>query len=200
MKKQFQTFYNLGYNDNSIATATGSKPYTVGKWRRENSLPVNKLIDRYGDEIKLHVSKGLSNKQISKLIPCSAPHIFKIRRELGIPASPHKRIIYDNDDDRVKSQIIVRTKARAKIKGRDFSLSINDIELTDTCPYLGIKLIYHGSLSKGSASIDRIDNSKGYVPGNIMMISYLANTMKNSASNEELLIFCKNAPKLIKTT
>lgn len=41
-------------------------------------------------------------------------------------------------------------------------------------------------------SIDRLDPSIGYIPGNICVISYKANTMKNNASYTELKTFCKN--------
>lgn len=37
-----------------------------------------------------------------------------------------------------------------------------------------------------AASLDRIDNSKGYVRGNVMVISLRANAIKNNATAEEL--------------
>jgi hypothetical protein len=41
-------------------------------------------------------------------------------------------------------------------------------------------------------SIDRIDSSKGYIKGNVQILSMKANNMKSSANVEELLIFSKN--------
>ena len=43
-----------------------------------------------------------------------------------------------------------------------------------------------------SPSLDRIDNTKGYIKGNVQVISKKANSMKNSASIEELKKFCAN--------
>jgi hypothetical protein len=37
-----------------------------------------------------------------------------------------------------------------------------------------------------SPSLDRIDNTKGYVPGNVWVISWRANDLKRNATLEEL--------------
>ena len=35
-------------------------------------------------------------------------------------------------------------------------------------------------------TIDRIDNNKGYIPGNVAVISWRANALKKDASTEEV--------------
>jgi hypothetical protein len=62
----------------------------------------------------------------------------------------------------------------------------------EMCPYLGIKLTLnsYGKIEKDpitSASLDRIDSSKGYIKGNIQWISRAINFMKNDMHENELL-------------
>jgi hypothetical protein len=100
---------------------------------------------------------------------------------------------------RVKSQslekkMFTRCKTRARDRGLEFNIDIEDIFIPEACPILEIPLKeFKGKAGgrKDSPALDRIDNSKGYVKGNIMVISHLANMMKSSANPEELLIFSR---------
>ena len=91
-----------------------------------------------------------------------------------------------------------RAKQNAKTSGRDFDLEIEDIIIPTHCPYLGVELIYDVKdyNSPNYYSIDRKDSSKGYVKGNIQVISHLANTMKNNSTVEELITFANNVLKI----
>lgn len=81
-------------------------------------------------------------------------------------------------------------KRRAAERGLEFTITKEDVHIPDICPVLGIPLaVGNGTAQSNSASLDRIDNSLGYIPGNVQVISLRANAMKNSATQEELLKF-----------
>lgn len=82
-----------------------------------------------------------------------------------------------------------RARDRAKLQGREFDIEVEDIVIPRTCPYLGVPLTAVTEGTSYSPSIDRIDTNRGYVKGNIEVISRLANRMKNNATVEELLLF-----------
>lgn len=81
-------------------------------------------------------------------------------------------------------------RKRAERKGVPFSITADDIFVPDTCPVLGIPIVPgSGGKHDGSPTIDRIIPELGYVPGNVQVISDLANRMKSNASPEHLLTF-----------
>jgi hypothetical protein len=88
---------------------------------------------------------------------------------------------------------------RHKKQGIIIDIKPEDIEINDYCPYLETKLSYASDNNKFSAhsvSVDRLDNSKGYIKGNIMVVSRLANTMKNNSTIYELKTFCTNVLRM----
>lgn len=72
-------------------------------------------------------------------------------------------------------------KSRAKRKGLDFNITIEDIVIPIICPILGITIDKTIQGSKYNApALDRIDNTKGYIKGNVAIISHRANTLKSN--------------------
>jgi len=90
---------------------------------------------------------------------------------------------------------------RNKVNGIMVNVNPEDIVIVDRCPYFNTKLIYKKNpkslFDKYHISVDRIDNSKGYVKGNVMIVSRLANAMKSSSTINELRTFCTNVIKNI---
>lgn len=82
-------------------------------------------------------------------------------------------------------------KTRAKKKGLPFEPFAHVLDRPTHCPILGIELDYSfftkGHAKPNSPSVDRIVPSLGYVPGNVQVISYRANAIKNDATPEELM-------------
>lgn len=85
---------------------------------------------------------------------------------------------------------------------RDFDLTLEYLyklwELQHgICPYTRWKMQLLEStydktkISPNRASLDRIDNSKGYIKGNVQFISYMAQCAKNQFDSQELISFCK---------
>jgi hypothetical protein len=99
-----------------------------------------------------------------------------------------KQRVIDRKLNHPENYIFIRAKASAKKRSLKFSITLQDIVIPKYCPILGIKLqMGKGKENRGSApSLDRINNSKGYVPGNVEVISFRANRIKNDASKEEI--------------
>lgn len=113
----------------------------------------------------------------------------KIKRLLDMQAG-----LIPDPDDEVKAFVRQRmwklAKWRAKRDNLEFDIAIEDIELPEFCPILGHKLQLStlGKEARASYSLDRIHNDKGYIKGNIAVISKEANATKSSY---DLNIFLK---------
>ena len=71
-------------------------------------------------------------------------------------------------------------KHGARIAHREFLISPEDIKIPEVCPLLGLKLdteLGH-SIIPQTATVDRVNNCLGYIPGNVRVISHKANCRK----------------------
>ena len=80
-------------------------------------------------------------------------------------------------------------RQRAKALGLPFTITLDDVVIPEVCPVFGVPMFKNDKIRDNSRTLDRIDNSIGYVPGNVQVISYKANRMKSNATSEELLQF-----------
>ena len=104
--------------------------------------------------------------------------------------------------EKVKNQIPLKLlyscRVRASQKSLPFNLSVEDVIVPEICPVLGIPLVIGKNQTHcGSPTIDRVVPSKGYVRGNICVISHRANTIKNDATLQELEKVLKYVKKRI---
>lgn len=78
-------------------------------------------------------------------------------------------------------------KSRCKRLGREFSIEIEDIIIPEKCPVFGFELKRENRETWMCApSVDRIDSSKGYIKGNVTVVSRRANILKRDATIGEL--------------
>lgn len=122
------------------------------------------IHDQYAD--RHDMSAGLKNYYRNREERLRVKHDFKIR-------SPEMYILNG-------------TRSRANERGIDFNLELEDIIIPDTCPICQIPLKFSGKRTNNTPSIDRIDNSLGYIKGNVRIISWRANRLKSNITKEEV--------------
>lgn len=79
-----------------------------------------------------------------------------------------------------------RKKANAKRIGWEWSIDFGDLHWPTHCPILGMELDYFAeSAQENSPSFDQVDAGKGYVKGNVVIMSWRANRIKSNGMSHE---------------
>jgi len=103
-------------------------------------------------------------------------------------------------DKNAPKYLLDHARWRAKKLGVAFSLTEQDVKIPEFCPVLGIRLEWsrgrRASANSSSPSLDRVEGAKGYVQGNVVVISNRANFLRNNASAEELRRVAEYAGKV----
>jgi hypothetical protein len=107
---------------------------------------------------------------------------YESKRKLNFIADPQNYLWY-----------VARTRARQK--NTEFTINKEDIIIPYNCPILNITLTKGNGYLPNAMSLDRIDNNKGYIIGNVRVISRKANLLKSSLTLdilEKLIKYIKN--------
>jgi hypothetical protein len=85
-----------------------------------------------------------------------------------------------------RHHLLRAARNRARKNGVKCTIEFEDIVVPERCPVLGIPLaVGRGKLQDGSPTVDRIIPRFGYVRGNIAVISWRANIVKNAGTAAE---------------
>ena len=117
-------------------------------------------------------------------------------RDWRAATSSKRKISYEKwRRKRPETVLLNAAKHRAMTRGLPFSIIAADVPVPALCPILGIPLWVSVNEGQGgkpnSPSIDRIRPELGYVPGNVRVISHLANMMKSCATPDQLITFAE---------
>lgn len=213
LKKQIIDLTRKGLPILEISKELKIAQSTVSAIRIQNYMPNHKIISKllkfpeFKEEFIILFNSNtnkecfniLKNHELFKRFNLSKHIVTQLRYFYNLEPKMYEHN-YVSETDRIKGYIIRNSKYTSKRRNIPFNLKYTDFELPTHCPFLGIKLTF-GSESNGNhfshASLDRIDNNIGYIKGNVMVISRLANAMKNQADFEQLELFSTNILKLL---
>jgi hypothetical protein len=99
----------------------------------------------------------------------------------------------------VPKRVFTKIKRSAKKRNIPFDITIEDVwdvysAQQKKCKYTGIQLSFPITIDKkqdGTASLDRIDSSKGYVRDNIQWVHKDINLMKWRFSHSQFIKYCE---------
>lgn len=127
-----------------------------------------------------------TRKHMSRCKACRGASVVAWQQDEAVREARSRKEKERRDRDPV-GLLLSLAKQRAKRRGLPFTLVREDIVIPERCPVLGL-LLERGQrkLKDASPTLDRLDPCKGYVPGNIAVISWRANKVRGDATREEL--------------
>lgn len=143
------------------------------------------------------LSVTVSRQRIKQITQRYGINAFNIRQKKQ--QSEHNNKMFKrfgqqwNNDEYRKTAIYQEMQSKFRIKrhnanrqGIEFTVTFGELEFPAVCPVLGIELDYFAPpRSENTVTFDRIDHTKGYVSGNVAIMSWRANRIKNNGTAQE---------------
>ena len=97
------------------------------------------------------------------------------------------RLVEANPQNRqYKVTMLRKARNRAKRRNIYFDITLDDITIGRESYILDIPFEVGSDNWQNSPSLDRIDNKRGYEKGNVIVVSMMANSIKNQATPSQI--------------
>ncbi len=115
--------------------------------------------------------------------------------------SPDKRGVLIRRYEEISADIFTRAKVQAEQRGLEYNVSqkyLWDLFISQNrkCALSGVLIGFVRNIKKrkgeGTASLDRINSTKGYIEGNLQWVHKEINRMKSNMTDQEFIQICKN--------
>jgi hypothetical protein len=208
--KKETVYSNTGNYNRAIAKGSLCLPCSIGqrKGKPNGKIPAN-TKEMSGKRFGMLVVKEKSHtakKELFWLCICDCGEETKVRgtslrsgnsRSCGCL----KKVPYNwKGVEEISSTYWYNQKIHAQTRSREFSITPEYawglfVEQERKCRYTGMELSftrnYRNDKVSQTASLDRIDSSKGYVEGNIQWVHKDVNRMKSNLTHDKFIKLCK---------
>ena len=166
-------------------------PYTTKtNWIEEISTIIT--LGKSGvDMVELGRKYGVTRQRIKQVLDRYVPEwksIYNAQKKQEIDREWLSKWGRKEDTDLYKMQRLKfsRKKANATRIGHSWTVHFGELDWPTHCPILGMELDYFAEVrQENSPSFDRINSSLGYDAGNVQIISWRANRIKNDGTADE---------------
>ena len=155
----------------------------------------------------LYIKQNLSTEAICKQLNIkSHTTILIYLRKFNVPIRKSRTIgqrnkVYLKGYKDISGSVLCVIKNRAKYRNLEYNLDADYLwnlyqKQNKKCAISGISIKFAPNTglylkSQQTASLDRIDSSKGYIKGNVQWLHKTINKMKQDLSQEEFIQYCK---------
>ena len=178
------------YTTRRAAEDAGAKTYFTGAACASGHVAPRYTVDRGCKQCKLDYQKRLTGYREPLIAPDSARARALQKWNASTKGYAAKMRWKDKDPKNAWAcSAVGGAKARAAKRGVAFDLDKEYVRglIPDECPVFKVPFVFFGrALGPWSPSLDRIDPTRGYIKGNVAVISLKANVIKSDATISEI--------------
>lgn len=159
------------------------------------------------DQVKELLLTGKTLQEVATIVGVSKQRIGQLKKKFNLQSGTygaslrvanakkvkqekHKSLFKTSwqreEFDKICYELFTRKRANNKQRKWEWAITYPEIVFPEICPVLGKPLDYYADKrNEWSPSFDRTDPSKGYVSGNVQIISWRANRIKNDGTAAE---------------